>query len=289
MMDWFKFYFVSGEAFFGGAGVIAIACMLGVFCRAKMTRWARLAVHFMMVLGFAMVLISTTPMWQWFYGVWVGAGLVWAGAEVFRRRWSYGLYFGILACTLAGVLIEWPHRQMGKIQGPFAELYVVGDSVSQGSFGEDMPWPAVLAKKHQIKVTNLAIGGATVGSAMRQAEKIKADRTLVLLEIGGNDLLGFTPPAEFKKNLDDLLRVISEVPGRGLVMFELPLFPSRQVFGTIQRELARKYNVVLIPKRYFAGILCGPGATVDGIHLSDAGHERMAAMVWELVGDAVKK
>ena len=54
----------------------------------------------------------------------------------------------------------------------------------------------------------------------------------------------------------------------------------------IQRELAAKYAVVLIPKRIFIGVLTTPGATVDGIHLSPAGHAWMADVIWEVIGPA---
>jgi len=37
-----------------------------------------------------------------------------------------------------------------------------------------------------------------------------------------------------------------------VVMFELPLFPHMIAYGRIQRGLAAKYEVWLIPKRFFA-------------------------------------
>ena len=69
-------------------------------------------------------------------------------------------------------------------------------------------------------------------------------------------------------------------------MLELPLPPLYNRFGAIQRRLARRYGVVLIPKRYFAAALSGEAATIDGLHLSPAGHRKMAAMIWSLVSDA---
>ena len=65
-------------------------------------------------------------------------------------------------------------------------------------------------------------------------------------------------------------------------MFELPLFPFRQSYGKVQRQLAGEFNVILIPKRFLAGILLTPDGTVDGLHLSDAGHQQMADLVWSL-------
>ena len=69
-------------------------------------------------------------------------------------------------------------------------------------------------------------------------------------------------------------------------MLELPLPPFYNSFGLIQRKLARKYGVKLVPKRVFLSVLAGGGATLDSIHLSQAGHQQMANVVWEIVGPA---
>jgi len=43
---------------------------------------------------------------------------------------------------------------------------------------------------------------------------------------------------------------------------------------------------LLIPKRVFLGILAPEEATVDTIHLTSAGHQRMADEVWRLLSPA---
>jgi lysophospholipase L1-like esterase len=62
-------------------------------------------------------------------------------------------------------------------------------------------------------------------------------------------------------------------------MFELPLLPHKIAYGQIQRRLAAKYGVWLIPKRYFTDVIGGANATSDGLHLSEIGSRRMAALV----------
>jgi acyl-CoA thioesterase-1 len=69
-------------------------------------------------------------------------------------------------------------------------------------------------------------------------------------------------------------------------MFELPLPPFYHEFGRIQRDAAGRRQVALIPKRVFLNLLAGQGATLDSVHLSQAGHQQMADLVWELVGPA---
>jgi hypothetical protein len=54
--------------------------------------------------------------------------------------------------------------------------------------------------------------------------------------------------------------------------------------GRAQRELAKAFDVHLIPKRYLAQVLASPGATTDGIHLSADGAALMEATVEGLLG-----
>lgn len=73
------------------------------------------------------------------------------------------------------------------------------------------------------------------------------------------------------------------MPGRTLVMFELPLLPEMIPYGRAQRRLAKKYDVCLIPRRFFTKIVSGSDATSDGLHLSEIGARRMATLVTEVL------
>jgi len=95
-------------------------------------------------------------------------------------------------------------------------------------------------------------------------------------------VLGSTSPAEFERDLDRLLTKICR-PDNAVVMLELPLPPLYNRFGETQRRLASRHGVILIPKRYFASVLIGEQATLDGLHLSSVGHQQMAKMIWELL------
>ena len=127
--------------------------------------------------------------------------------------------------------------------------------------------------------------GATVANALDRAATTELGPGIVLLEIGGNDLLGSTSADAFAENLEKLLQRV-QCEGRQIVMFELPLFPFRGEFGRIQRRLARKYGALLVPKRILISVLTGPGATLDTIHLSSTGHQRMADTVWSIIEPA---
>jgi acyl-CoA thioesterase-1 len=116
-------------------------------------------------------------------------------------------------------------------------------------------------------------------SALRQAEDVEQGPALVLIEIGGNDVLGETSQHRFAADLDALLSRLRR-PGHHLVMLELPLPPFYNGYGRTQRRLAKKHGVVLIPRREFAGVIFAADATSDGLHLSERGQRLMANMLW---------
>ncbi len=111
---------------------------------------------------------------------------------------------------------------------------------------------------------------------------------LVLLEVGGNDMIGRASPDQFGRDFDAL---VGQARGknRQLVMLELPLFPFDNCYGIQQRRVASKNGCLLIPRRCFTQVLAARGARLDGIHLSATGQRLMAQMIWEMVGGALRK
>ncbi len=104
----------------------------------------------------------------------------------------------------------------------------------------------------------------------------------MLLELGGNDLLGSTTAVDFEAALDRLLAHVV-APEREVFYFELPPLPWNGSFTAAQRRVAARHGVKLIPKHVLTGVVFSDGARVDGVHLSQAGHDRMARVVWELL------
>jgi acyl-CoA thioesterase-1 len=220
-----------------------------------------------------------------------------------RRRADKGpqttkaLRYATAAAWIGIVLLELPFQFAPRLP-PLgnAPLFVVGDSVTAGmGGGNDRTWTSLLPP--EIAVHNLARPGATTATALQyQAPQIPAGARLVLLEIGGNDLLGGTSAAQFEHDLEALCLAICgpanrpeanrPAASRAVVMFELPLPPLANEYGRIQRRVAAKYGIRLIPKRVFIGVLTGDGSTLDSIHLSQAGHRRMAEVVAHLIEPA---
>ena len=161
-----------------------------------------------------------------------------------------------------------------------AEVHVIGDSLSAGIAEEqDSLWPNLVARDWNVPVRNHAQPGADTKSAIRQAESV-GDDCLVIIEIGGNDLLSGRNSRQVAIDLEQLIAHLQSRQ-RTLIMFELPVppIPGAYEWARLQRRLARRYGVNLIPRRDFAKALLATGATTDGLHLSPAGHRAVANLL----------
>jgi acyl-CoA thioesterase I len=282
-------YFASGESLYLGAGLLLLLITVSPFIKRhslfllrNVGAWLALVMVVMACPPFALIvyLVFLTALVLWFIGANRSGGR-WLKARPATTGFLVGLVIALTA-------IEFSHRKMPVVVGkPSDHLVVIGDSISSGIDSRIPSWPLVLQETTGIAVKSLARPGAQSRDALTMAEKLTPEDDVVLVEIGGNDLLEGVPSEEFGKGLDVLLSK-AIAPGRTVVMFELPLFPHRIAYGRIQRGLAAKYGVWLIPKRFFTEVIGGANATSDGLHLSDEGTRRMAALVAQALSPVLK-
>ncbi len=286
-MDWVIFLFGSGAAFFLGIAAVLVSTVGFAFVRRG---WTVVTSTLIAVVGLILIAVSSTPLPYWFYTIAGVVTVLWLVAERSKRPWLLGrrsmFRTAAAAIWLIAAVVELPHQFTPTLLAKGRpKLYILGDSITAGIKAHEETWPRVLARTRSMDVADLSRVGATVDSGLRMADRLPSSGGLILLELGGNDLLGSTPTAEFEKGLDQLYSHV-HAPGRTVVMFELPLPPFQNDFGRIQRQLASRYGVLLIPKRVLIGVLTEDGMTVDGIHLTSSGHERMANVVWGVIRGA---
>ena len=289
-------HFAGGGAFFTGCSLV----QAGVTLRASAKSAggdgelpARLGTAAALV-GAAVVGFAACPLPRWYFGF---AAVFFLGWLAFARPacgagWRWGSAGVLAAWLLLGAGWEWSWR-VGPTVPRAAEraLVVVGDSLTAGLGREPALWPDLLGERHRVAVTVRAVAGAKVEDALTDPD-LAAPETggVILVELGGNDLLARTNPGAFRSDLRTLVeRLKRRAAGRGgaVAALELPSIPGRPQYARMQRAVCSEAGVPLIPRRVLAGVLFGPGATVDGLHLSPAGHAAMAAAVWEWVGPAL--
>jgi acyl-CoA thioesterase I len=280
-------FLTGGGALFLGLSLALLAIVADLFVSRSIFRSL---LRILTLLGVGLVAISATPFPAWVYCLgailWLVAVLI--PSERQRRKLIAVVLFGLL-CTVAGAVELWKARAPVIAPDLTAPGYVIGDSLSAGINAGERTWPLILSDLTNLRVINLAEAGATTAAAYNQTNGIIDPRGLVLVEIGGNDMLGDTDAKTFSANLDTLLQKITST-NHNVVMFELPLVPLKNGFGRAQRTLARKYGVRLIPKRFLTKVFGIPGSTSDGLHFTQAGHVALAHEIAGLfVGGEVKE
>jgi lysophospholipase L1-like esterase len=71
-------------------------------------------------------------------------------------------------------------------------------------------------------------------------------------------------------------------------MFELPLLPHMIAYGRIQWTANREIWRVADSERFFVDVIGGANATLDGLHLSNAGALSMAALVAKVLSPVLR-
>jgi lysophospholipase L1-like esterase len=288
-MPWIIWQIASGRVFFAGVVLLLAGVALRPLCRRrKVAVVSTLAA----IIGAGFIGISATALSVAVYVSWSVAMLYWLLADERRMgRWSAAVpRSALIAITLLALGVEAARQLRPAVPGgAFPRLYVVGDSISAGiSLGSIKTWPGIIRSDHHVEVDDLSRPGASASDACRRVGTVSLEAGIVLLEIGGNDLIGRGDATAFETALDQLCAALAGAD-RKLIMLELPLPPFANAFGRAQRRIADRYHITLIPRRYFVGILSAPGATSDGIHLTAAGQQEMAAMIWGFVGTSLKQ
>ncbi|MHC4915589.1 MAG: SGNH/GDSL hydrolase family protein [Planctomycetota bacterium] len=275
-------HLLSGGAFLSG---MLLAALGGVVSALARKWWGRALAGALAAAGGTLAGLSAVPAPPW---VWWSLGVlagVWLLAQSMPLRIERGsarvLGAALALCCLAAAGGELRYRRLPEVSsGEAGTVYVIGDSLSAGTGeeGEGRPWPVLLGRRSSARVVNLAKPGATLRSALKQVRGVGERRSTVILEIGGNDLIAGMPVEDFAGGL---LALIMEAQARSsrVLMFELPLTPGMNAYGLAQRRLAEEFEVMLIPRRVLAEAVTSGGGTLDGLHLSAEGHERLARRV----------
>jgi acyl-CoA thioesterase I len=274
-------YFISGDSLYSGSVLLLLAIAASPFLTNRRMLIARNVIAWLAV---ALMVVACPPFSWSAYIAFLASFVVWflasnAAIRASRSALSILLFLLVLALSAS----EFARRRMPAITGVTSDhLAVIGDSISAGMDAQTPAWPAVFQQMTGVAVNNCSKPGTLVADGVALADRVTEDDRIVLIEIGGNDLLSGTPSREFDQNLNSLISKL-HAPGRTIVMFELPLLPNRIEYGRIQRRLASQYHVWLIPKHYFVAVIGGTDATLDGLHLSSKGALQMAFLVnWAL-------
>jgi acyl-CoA thioesterase-1 len=275
----------SGKAFFLGIALLVVSLLTSVYSKKKTVFLSSIIFT---LLGLVLIWLSSTPSSRFWWWLWVlGFGFLYikeAAANNLHNKtlWTVRISL-ILLCLLSGFIESRYWLSPSIFLNSTPTIYVIGDSVSSGIGGPDEnTWPKILSGKLNLPVVNLAIAGATADSALkRQVPRAKEISSMIIIEIGGNDILNSTKPDVFEKSMRQIFSNLNTTANQ-VVWFELPLLPWNTEYGRIQRNLAKEFYITLIPKRILSEVFQTPGATSDSIHLTQKGHQLLGQEIYQL-------
>lgn len=199
--------------------------------------------------------------------------------KVSRRR-ALLLLAGLLAAGAAGCRRA-PVR--GQAVPPGARVLALGDSLTWGTgAAAEAAYPAVLARLTGWDVVNAGVPGDTTAQALARTPALLAEHrpALVLLSIGGNDLLRRKEEGTARANIE---RIVQAVRGSGaqalLIAVPRPTIAAR-VTGSLDDHpmYADLAEALALPLHAggWSDVLADERLRADAIHANAAGYERFA-------------
>lgn len=169
------------------------------------------------------------------------------------------------------------------IKKPSKEGAVIffGDSLTTGlgaNDGEDFP-SLVALELNLSNHINAGVSGDTTQDAMNrlQTDVLSKNPSVVVVLLGGNDFLRRIPAETTTKNLDEIVRRISEKDS-AIVLVHLKANPLKEDYKEAVEEIARKHKAVLVLD-ILEGIFGHPDLMADQIHPNAKGYKIMAKRI----------
>lgn len=171
---------------------------------------------------------------------------------------------------------------------PGSRVLALGDSLTAGAgVAPEQAWPDLLADRTGWVVINGGVSGDTSGGALRRLPALLEEHkpVLVLVALGGNDMLRHVPQAETIANLGRILDLI-KVQGAKPVLLATPK-PSVAgvVFQNLSaadfyRQVADEQRVPMIEDA-IADVLSDPQMKGDPLHPNAAGHAQLSQNIFD--------
>jgi acyl-CoA thioesterase I len=189
------------------------------------------------------------------------------------------------------------------VVGEQVTILALGDSLFAGYGVEpNQSYPARLeaalrARGINARIVGAGVSGDTTAGGLQRLDFVlngqKTPPALVIISLGGNDMLRGFPPEQTRRNLDQLLTRLGErkVPVVLMGMLAAPNWGSdhAKAFNSIYPDLAKKHGAALVP--FFLEAVIGKPELIqpDRIHPTAGGIDAMVGATVEVVAGAVPK
>jgi acyl-CoA thioesterase I len=167
-------------------------------------------------------------------------------------------------------------------------VLALGDSLTEGyGVKPEEAWPTLLATRTGWLVVNGGVSGDTSGAALRRLPELLDEHkpVLVLVTLGGNDMLRHVPQQETVANLEQILSLIKARGARAVLLAT----PQPSVAGAVfqhlsapdfYKEVADAQHVPLIEDA-IPDVVSDPQLKGDPLHPNAAGHALLSEEIFK--------
>ena len=171
---------------------------------------------------------------------------------------------------------------------PGSVVLALGDSLTEGAGGSRAEaWPNLLASRTGWMVINGGVSGDTSEGALRRLPSLLEEHkpVLVLVALGGNDMLRHLPEQESVANLEQIITLIRTHNAKPVLLAT----PQPSIAGAVfhhlsaavfYRQVADTQKVPLI-KDAIADVLSDPQLKGDPLHPNAAGHALLSEKIYK--------
>ena len=150
-------------------------------------------------------------------------------------------------------------------------------------------------KGYNVKIINASVSGSTSSGGLNRADwtLTEPDIDLIILCLGGNDMLRGIQPTETKSNLEKIIKKAQdkniEIILAGMIAPTSHGFNYKKNFDKIFPDLAKKFKIRLIPF-LLEGVAMKPEFNLsDGIHPNAKGTLIISRTLEEIIIKTLKK
>lgn len=188
----------------------------------------------------------------------------------------------VLILLLAGCGGEVPN-----LDSPGTTIVCLGDSITFGVGAEPgQPYPALLSEKLGMELINAGVSGDTTEDGLARVDQVLAqDPWMVIVELGGNDILRRVPPERTEAALRQILdRLLAAKVVPVLVEVEVP-FAGR--YSDVFNRIDDDYEIPMVEDT-LGDILLDPALKADPIHPNAEGQRKLAEAIADVVEPIVE-
>lgn len=169
-----------------------------------------------------------------------------------------------------------------------SKVLALGDSLTAGAgVTPEQAWPVLLASRTGWDVVNGGVSGDKSGDALERLPALLEEHqpVLVLVTLGGNDMLRHIPEPETVANLGKIIAMVKVQGAKPLLLATPKPSVAGAVFQNLSppefyRQVADEHGVALIEDA-IPEVLSDPAMKVDPLHPNADGHALLSGKIFD--------